>query len=339
MMKTVGEEVTFECQTTIAECMSSRLAWQCGDYYTKYKIVSRTVYSSMAEYLPDIKILKILGEGRYGSIYLVKHSKWGKIVLKKLLNSTDKLDKRDLSVIQSETDVLKRVRGLNLVAFYDVQFDLGYCGLFLERVKYGSVDDFLKIYTVIQAWKMQIIFEIASAMSHLYEDLKMLHGNLKCQNILIGDDFRAKVSDFGLSRIHKIMSNPASGTPGPPREALGHIGSRVFPKAIQTKCTGIWRVFVCNCSVGDILAEIGIRILRWQFCNRFCSEKRKTGNSSQRRYNASNCETNYTKLLAKYTEIKTFLRPHQRFTEGTNFFDSSWDRCIVHDVEGASAGK
>ena len=55
---------------------------------------------------------------------------------------------------------------------------------------------------------MQIIYDVASAVAYLHgRQPPIIHGDLRCLNVLIGIEFHAKGCDFGLARIHKI-SNP-----------------------------------------------------------------------------------------------------------------------------------
>ena len=157
------------------------------------------------KYIPQqFNIVKQIGEGGYGSVFLVKHLKWGEVVLKKLQDTKD-IDNCDLDILKHEANILKNLRHPNVVTFYGGRFDPNFCGLFIEFVKYGSVDRFLKKFLVTRDWKIQIIFDISLAMCYLHEQQPpIIHGDLKCQNILIGNDFHAKVCDFGLARIYSI---------------------------------------------------------------------------------------------------------------------------------------
>ena len=104
----------------------------------------------------QFRLLKQIGEGGYGSVYLVQHSTWGEVVLKKLRDRND-IGADDLNILRHEADILKTLRHPNIVTLYDGQFDQELCGIFLEHVKYGSVDSFLKEFKVCLEWKMQII--------------------------------------------------------------------------------------------------------------------------------------------------------------------------------------
>ena len=166
-------------------------------------------YYSMAapssDYEKEFTILKQIGEGGYGSVYLVEHSKLGKVVLKKFQNSSNEYTPKDLKDSQHEAAILSHLLHPNIVTFCEGRFDSTFCGFFLEYVDYGSVDGFLEQFSVDKYWKVQLILDVSSALCYLHDrNPVIIHGDLKCQNILIGHEFQAKVCDFGLARIPHI---------------------------------------------------------------------------------------------------------------------------------------
>ena len=53
-------------------------------------------------------------------------------------------------------------------------------------------------------WRIQIIYEVSSAMSYLHgQKPVVIHGDLTCKNILVGDRFCAKIAYFGMARFLK----------------------------------------------------------------------------------------------------------------------------------------
>ena len=145
----------------------------------------------------QFRVLKTLGAGGFGRVYLIQHRDWGSIACKELELYDD--DKKE---IRKEAAIHQHLRHPHIVTLYDVQFEPTCCRLFIEYMKYGTVGEFLKRYTVDWKWKLQIVHEIALAMAYLH-GLRpaVIHGDLTCGNILIGPDFHAKVSDFGLAHI------------------------------------------------------------------------------------------------------------------------------------------
>ena len=151
----------------------------------------------------EFEILKQLGEGGYGSVYLIQHPTWGRIALKKfpISSSSDK----DLERMTKEADIHKNLHHPNILRMFDAQFDSKVCGLFLEYMEYGPVDEFVQQNKVTWEKKLRILHDVALAMSYLHHHQPIIiHGDLKCQNILIGCGYHAKISDFGMAHIKSI---------------------------------------------------------------------------------------------------------------------------------------
>ena len=158
------------------------------------------------------KILKHLGEGGYGSVDLIQHPTWGRIAFKKFTASSS--SEKDLERMKKEADIHKNLHHPNILKMFDAQFDSEAWGLFLEYMEYGPVDEFIQQIKVTWELKLQILLEVALAMSYLHHQQPIIiHGDLKCQNILIGCGYHAKISDFGMAHI-KSVSRSGSGHPG-----------------------------------------------------------------------------------------------------------------------------
>ena len=136
----------------------------------------------MAEYQsgrpPEFKILKPLGEGGYGSVYLIQHPTWGRIALKKFPTSSS--SDKDLERMKKEADIHKNLHHPNILRMFDAQFDSEVCGLFLEYMEYGPVDEFIQQNKVTWERKLRILHDVALAMSYLHHQQPIIiHGDLK----------------------------------------------------------------------------------------------------------------------------------------------------------------
>ena len=154
----------------------------------------------------DYKILKHLGDGGFASVNLIHHSTFGKVAYKKL--GATRLPDSDLIRLKQEAGIHLRIRHPNIVSMFEAQFTSPDIGLFLEYMPYGSVDTFIREYTVTWEWKTQILYDVSLAMTYLHQQKPVIiHGDLKSQNILIGDGYRAKISDFGLSCVMQTFTS------------------------------------------------------------------------------------------------------------------------------------
>uniref|UniRef100_A0A2P2JD26 non-specific serine/threonine protein kinase n=2 Tax=Rhizophora mucronata TaxID=61149 RepID=A0A2P2JD26_RHIMU len=146
----------------------------------------------------------IIGDGGYGIVYRGNLMNGTPVAVKKLLNGPGQADK-DFRV---EVEAIGNVRHKNLVRL------LGYCIegtqrlLVYEYVNNGNLDQWLhggmRQYGYL-TWegRMKILLGTAKALAYLHEAIepKVVHRDIKSSNILIDDNFEAKISDFGLAKL------------------------------------------------------------------------------------------------------------------------------------------
>ena len=147
------------------------------------------------------RVLKQLGGGGYGAVHLVDHRLFRTVAYKTCPGaSTD-----EQAELKAEAEQHRNLHHPNVVILYDAVFNSTCCGLFIEYMKYGSVNEFIKRFKVPPEFRIQILYETACGMFYLHEKKPaiIIHGDLSSQNILIGEGFHAKIADFGLSRTLK----------------------------------------------------------------------------------------------------------------------------------------
>ncbi|KDP28001.1 hypothetical protein JCGZ_19081 [Jatropha curcas] len=146
----------------------------------------------------------IIGDGGYGIVYQGHLVNGTPVAVKKLLNNPGQADK-DFRV---EVEAIGHVRHKNLVRL------LGYCIegthrlLVYEYVNNGNLEQWLhgamrhQGYLTWEA-RMKILVGTAKALAYLHEAIepKVVHRDIKSSNILIDDNFEAKISDFGLAKL------------------------------------------------------------------------------------------------------------------------------------------
>ncbi|XP_071725468.1 probable receptor-like protein kinase At5g18500 [Rutidosis leptorrhynchoides] len=146
----------------------------------------------------------VLGEGGYGVVYRGTLVNRNPVAVKKLLNNVGQAEKE----FRVEVEAIGHVRHKNLVRL------LGYCIegthriLVYEYVNNGNLEQWLHGgmrqhgYLTWEA-RMKVLLGTAKALAYLHEAIepKVVHRDIKSSNILIDDDFNAKVSDFGLAKL------------------------------------------------------------------------------------------------------------------------------------------
>ncbi|KAJ1689478.1 hypothetical protein LUZ63_013633 [Rhynchospora breviuscula] len=132
-----------------------------------------------------------------------------------------------LESTQANKQFLAEVRSLSLVHHKNLVKLVGYCkdganlAVVYEYLPRGSLFDHLrgKDSSSSLNWRIRlnIVLEAAQALDYLHTGCGMVHRDVKSSNILLGQNFEAKVSDLGLARMFSADVNSIitlSGTPG-----------------------------------------------------------------------------------------------------------------------------
>ncbi|XP_010553548.1 PREDICTED: receptor-like kinase TMK3 isoform X2 [Tarenaya hassleriana] len=149
----------------------------------------------------------ILGKGGFGTVYRGELHDGTKIAVKRMESSV--VSDKGLAEFKSEIAVLTKVRHRHLVAL------LGYCLdgnerlLVYEYMPQGTLSQHLfhweeeGLKPLEWTRRLSIALDVARGVEYLHTlaHQSFIHRDLKPSNILLGDDMRAKVSDFGLVRL------------------------------------------------------------------------------------------------------------------------------------------
>ncbi|KAI9100158.1 hypothetical protein K1719_024376 [Acacia pycnantha] len=144
-----------------------------------------------------------LGEGGFGAVYkgIMRN---GKVVAVKKLNLHP--SKKVEEEFEGEAKLISIVHHRNLIRL------LGCCSegneriLIYEYMKNTSLDKFLfGKYRGSLNWKQRydIILGTARGLAYLHEEfhIRIIHRDIKTNNILLDDDLQPKIADFGLARL------------------------------------------------------------------------------------------------------------------------------------------
>ena len=149
----------------------------------------------------------ILGRGGFGVVYRGELEDGTQVAVKRMEAAV--VSSKGLNEFQSEIAVLTKVKHRHLVGL------LGYCAEGMERLlvyeymPQGTLAQHLFEYKEMNekplTWKMRlaIALDVARGLEYLHNlaHRSFIHRDLKPSNILLTDDFRAKVSDFGLVKL------------------------------------------------------------------------------------------------------------------------------------------
>eukprot|EP00163_Fabomonas_tropica_P007343 TRINITY_DN17077_c0_g1_i1.p1 TRINITY_DN17077_c0_g1~~TRINITY_DN17077_c0_g1_i1.p1 ORF type:complete len:565 (-),score=149.09 TRINITY_DN17077_c0_g1_i1:118-1572(-) len=180
--------------------------------------------SSEIQVIPakEIKIKNTIGFGGFSEVFL---GEWQgtEIAVKKLkinLSERQVQDPGHLASWRHELVLWSKLRHPNIVFLIGEICDDNWLGLATEFLPGGTLQEFYKKLKrdgrrISSKLKVQIARDIAAGMNYLHtREPKIIHRDLKSSNVLLDDQYRAKVTDFGVSKeITGSIAFTATGTP------------------------------------------------------------------------------------------------------------------------------
>lgn len=232
--KTTARNIAIISTLFAAELISGVLFfWAFLKKYIKYRDMAQTLgleflpaggpkrftYAELKAATNDFS--NAIGKGGFGDVYKGELTDHRVIAVKCLKNVTG-----GDAEFWAEVTIIARMHHLNLVRLWGFCAEKGQRILVYEYVPNGSLDRFLfragRIGSSdredkpdsdpisqkpILDWSIRyrIAVGVARAIAYLHEECLewVLHCDIKPENILLGDDFCPKISDFGLAKLRK----------------------------------------------------------------------------------------------------------------------------------------
>ncbi|XP_017022998.1 serine/threonine-protein kinase mig-15 isoform X4 [Drosophila kikkawai] len=150
------------------------------------------------------ELIEVVGNGTYGQVYKGRHTKTGQLAAIKVMDVTEDEEEE----IKLEINVLKKYSNhRNIATYYGAFIKKSPPGkddqlwLVMEYCGAGSVTDLVKStkgQSLKEEWIAYICREILRGLSYLHSN-KVIHRDIKGQNVLLTDNAEVKLVDFGVS--------------------------------------------------------------------------------------------------------------------------------------------
>ena len=149
--------------------------------------------------LGSFEILDRLGAGAMGEVYRARDTKLGREVAIKVLPDVFAADTDRLARFEREARVLASINHPNIAAIHELGNENHVHFLVLELVGGRTLDEKLKHGALPVEETVSLFNQIAASLESAHE-LGIVHRDLKPANVMVTEDGRVKVLDFGLAK-------------------------------------------------------------------------------------------------------------------------------------------
>ncbi len=206
----------------------------------------------------DLTVGKRIGGGGYGEVY---EGEWSGITVAiKQLHLT--LSTSLASDFEREAKIMAQCQFPHVVRLYGVCLETRHAAIVMEYMSKGSLYQALHDEKEVLPWnpmRWSIAIEVGKGLSYLHGQ-KIIHRDLKSLNVLLDDQYHAKISDFGLSKVklesHSINTKTTQGI-GSTRWRAPELFSMEDKAPSPNQASDVY-------SYGMVLWEIASRMLPFQ---------------------------------------------------------------------------
>lgn len=173
------------------------------------------------------EIVKSIGEGGMANVYLANDKILDRKVAIKVLRGDLSSDDKFIRRFQREALSVSNLSHPNIVEVYDVGEEDGEYYIVMEYIEGKTLKQLLKKRESLTLTEViDIMTQLTDGISHAHESY-IIHRDIKPQNIMIQDDGRIKITDFGiamaLNATQLTQTNSVMGSVHylPPEQASG----------------------------------------------------------------------------------------------------------------------
>jgi aurora kinase len=194
---------------------------QINEVANRFLPLSKSVQNNLENevQISDFEILKILGQGSFGKVFLSKHKKTNAIYAIKVIDKTDKNNIEGKPYFQREIEIMYKLNHKNCIKLYSHFEDNNYCYFIMEYISNGNLLNYIKKKPNNKLEPKEvsnIIKELISAVYYLHNmSPPIIHRDIKPENILLNENNIIKLTDFGWSNYMKLsdVRSTFCGTP------------------------------------------------------------------------------------------------------------------------------
>eukprot|EP01103_Thecamoeba_quadrilineata_P008131 TRINITY_DN17908_c0_g1_i1.p1 TRINITY_DN17908_c0_g1~~TRINITY_DN17908_c0_g1_i1.p1 ORF type:complete len:887 (+),score=156.99 TRINITY_DN17908_c0_g1_i1:106-2766(+) len=158
-----------------------------------------TQNSSYIRTIGNYDVGKTIGKGQFGKVKIAHHILTGEEVAIKIIDK-NKLDEASVKLVRREISIMKLLNHKNIIQLYEVLEADSAFYLIMEHACGGQISETLLKGRLDENKAAFFFSQIVEALQYCHKH-RVVHRDLKIENLLFDSDHNIKIIDFGLSNM------------------------------------------------------------------------------------------------------------------------------------------
>ncbi|CAF1200218.1 unnamed protein product, partial [Adineta ricciae] len=173
-------------------------------------------------YIRDYGVYECLGSGAFGSVYRVAtRGSTTMYALKEINQRSLKTDaERSLGDMISEVSIIRaKPRHPNIVSYHQLFIENDNIYVRMELIIGSTLQEHLVLMkrtnqTISKENIWRVFIQLMLALRYLHKEKGIVHRDLTANNIMLDDEYRVKITDFGLAKLRDDNSSKMTSAVG-----------------------------------------------------------------------------------------------------------------------------
>jgi serine/threonine protein kinase len=150
--------------------------------------------------IPGIEVQRLIGHGGMGAVYLARQVREDRLVALKVARTRQGSAHNYKALIVHEAQVMAQLDHKNIVKVYDFGIQDSLVWVAMEFVAGCTLRELLQARRMSAWLSLSLSKQLCAGLQHAHTR-GVIHHDLKPENILVDGENRAKIADFGISKV------------------------------------------------------------------------------------------------------------------------------------------
>ena len=146
-------------------------------------------------------VLEVLGRGAFATVYKAQHTITLTVVALKSIAKRNLRSQIEFELLQREVNLMKAMDHPFIASFFEVLDDEKNFYIAIELVENGNLLDYINDnHGLSENEARRIFYQLVTVLEYLHAEKRVVHRDLKAENVLLDRYNNIRLVDFGLSK-------------------------------------------------------------------------------------------------------------------------------------------
>jgi serine/threonine protein kinase len=185
----------------------------------------------------NYQIMEALGSGAFATVYRARHLVTDCVVALKTIPKRKVRTQQEFELLQREVNLMKIMDHPFIASLFEVLDDVHNFYLAIELVRRGNLLDYINDNKGLpEKQACRIFYQLCMVLDYLHNEKRVVHRDLKAENVLLDENYNIRVVDFGLSKGFSKANPYMQTTCGSP----AYVSPEIIKEEPYTAAADIW---------------------------------------------------------------------------------------------------